>query len=373
MQSLKDYILEERLTYEAEQRLDIIMKEISLDESMFDGKTNGKTWWEDIRDAGGTAKDKGVGLFGKIAALFALGAAGIKKFWDWLGGEDKKRIEKNGGRWPGIRTKTKKKVKTGKIDVSDINIMSGIDKKWVEDIIERTDSSDSNKKTGFGDFFKNYEEFAENFKGFNHKNDKYFCPTYGGDYLALIVLNRYSVQNNDHVTVYCKFVNDVKSFEVTEEKTIDALLPILDKIQDKYPDWKIKGFYFYFEDKMTSNKIGKLKKLKDTDFYVYTPETDANESMTNEDLDADNLMWKLDKWFETHEEEKNQFTEMISKYNQTVDVKELEKDLKNTPLQDNLKEFVNFMFDDLDFSTEKDYLYQLKKIIEYIKGKKVNF
>jgi predicted RNA-binding protein Jag len=146
-----------------------------------------------------------------------------------------------------------------------------------------------------------------------------------------------------------------------------------DKIQDKYPDWKIKGFYFYFEDKMTSNKIGKLKKLKDTDFYIYIPETDANESMTNEDLDADNLMWKLDKWFETHEEEKNQFTEMISKYNQTVDVKELEKDLKNTPLQDNLKEFVNFMFDDLDFSTEKDYLYQLKKIIEYIKGKKVNF
>lgn len=372
MQSLKDYILEERLTHEAEQRLDIIMQEISLDESMFDGKTNGKTWWEDIRDAGGTAKDKGVGLFGKIAALFALGAAGIKKFWDWLGGEDKKRIEKNGGRWPGIRTKTKKKVKTGKIDVSDINIMAGIDKKWVEDIIERTDSSDSNKKTGFGDFFKNYEEFAVNFKGFNHDDDHYFCATYGCDYVGLIIVNHFSIDSNNHSTVYCKFVNDIKSFTIAEEKIIEALLPYLDKMK-KRKGMKMKGFYFYFEDDMKSDKIGKLKKLKDTDFYVYTLEVDANESMTTEDLDADNLMWKLDKWFETHEEEKNQFTEMISKYNQTVDVKELEKDLKNTPIQNNLKEFVNFMFDDLDFSTEKDYLYQLKKIIEYIKGKKVNF
>ena len=31
---------------------------------------------------------------------------------------------------------------------------------------------------------------------------------------------------------------------------------------------------------------------------------------------------------------------------------------------------VNFIFDDFDFSTEKDYLYQLKKIIEFVKSKK---
>ena len=54
----------------------------------------------------------------------------------------------------------------------------------------------------------------------------------------------------------------------------------------------------------------------------------------------------------------------------TEDVKELQKDLENTDFYSNIKEFVNFLYDDFDFNTEKDYIYQLKKIIEYIKSKK---
>ena len=87
-------------------------------------------------------------------------------------------------------------------------------------------------------------------------------------------------------------------------------------------------------------------------------------------LDEENLLWKLDNWFETREDQKQQFYELIAKYNQTVDVKELQKDLENTDFYSNIKEFVNFLYDDFDFNTEKDYIYQLKKIIEYIKSKK---
>ena len=125
-----------------------------------------------------------------------------------------------------------------------------------------------------------------------------------------------------------------------------------------------------FDDNVKNNCD--LEKSKDG-FWLYNfkEDTRADESL-NEELDAENLMWKLDKWFEDRAEERQVFYEMIAKYNQTVDVKDLAKDIKDTKFEETLKEFVNFMYDDFDFSTEKDYLYQLKKIIEYIKGKKVD-
>lgn len=83
----------------------------------------------------------------------------------------------------------------------------------------------------------------------------------------------------------------------------------------------------------------------------------------NEELD-DNFLWKLSKWFERNETQENEFMNLILSCKQNgLNQKEIEKNLEGTQLYDNIKEFVNFMIDDFT-SLEKDYIYQLKKIIE---------
>ena len=83
----------------------------------------------------------------------------------------------------------------------------------------------------------------------------------------------------------------------------------------------------------------------------------------NEELD-DNFLWKLSKWFERNEIQEKEFINLILSCKQNgLNQKEIEKNLEGTQLYDNIKEFVNFMIDDFT-SLEKDYIYQLKKIIE---------
>jgi hypothetical protein len=83
----------------------------------------------------------------------------------------------------------------------------------------------------------------------------------------------------------------------------------------------------------------------------------------NEELD-DNFLWKLSKWFERNEIQEKEFMNLILSCKQNgLNQKEIEKNLEGTQLYDNIKEFVNFMIDDFT-SLEKDYIYQLKKIIE---------
>lgn len=83
----------------------------------------------------------------------------------------------------------------------------------------------------------------------------------------------------------------------------------------------------------------------------------------NEQLD-DNFLWKLSKWFERNEIQEKEFMNLILSCKQNgLNQKEIEKNLEGTQLYDNIKEFVNFMIDDFT-SLEKDYTYQLKKIIE---------
>lgn len=82
---------------------------------------------------------------------------------------------------------------------------------------------------------------------------------------------------------------------------------------------------------------------------------------------SDNLFWKLSKWFERNETQEKEFMNIIisceiNGFNQ----KEIDKALENTSLYKDLREFVNFIYDDLDINKEKDYLYNFKKIIESI-------
>lgn len=84
----------------------------------------------------------------------------------------------------------------------------------------------------------------------------------------------------------------------------------------------------------------------------------------NEEL-SDNLLWKLSKWFERNEsQEKEFFNLLISCKQNGINVKNVEKYLEGTSLYDNLKEFVNFIDDDINVDDLKDYFYKMKQIIE---------
>lgn len=87
-------------------------------------------------------------------------------------------------------------------------------------------------------------------------------------------------------------------------------------------------------------------------------------SYINEEL-TDNFIWKLSRWFEYNETQEKEFINIIVNIKgKTVTVKQLEEMLQNTNLYDNLKEFVNFMFDDIQPDNNKDYIYKFKQIVE---------
>jgi len=93
-----------------------------------------------------------------------------------------------------------------------------------------------------------------------------------------------------------------------------------------------------------------------------------------EELD-DNIFWLIDKWFERNEQQYKEFIELLVKSRENgdkVNVDDLKKNIKGTSLEKNLKEFVNFIDNEVHPTTNKDYLYSLKQIIEIVMGKKEN-
>ena len=92
-----------------------------------------------------------------------------------------------------------------------------------------------------------------------------------------------------------------------------------------------------------------------------------------EELDTDNLFWLLDKWFERNEKQLSEFIEIVVQCRQNgdkVSIDKLKELIKGTKFETNLKEFINFVDNDLEPIENKDYIYILKQIIEVIIGKK---
>lgn len=364
--------------------------DIQLNESMLDGKTNGRTWWGDIKHHTGSL---GVSLKGLFVAGIASISAGLRKFWNWLGGSNEKRIKDNNNIWPGWFSKNKNDFSSKTYDKSKIKA-GPVEYKKVKDLVMQTNFGvKQTNEVGFGDYIQNVESFVSD-KNIKISDIFWFTATYKANEILYIygyTPEKLEIQNNTvseektedvlvYSTVCClKFANDIVKFMQNDEYILRSIIENARTLNKKHKK-DATGVAFHFFDKINVKILDNIgfKKIKDSDMYYIDNDVDIinkkvkPKQTTNEDLDADNLMWKLDKWFETREDEKQTFYEMIAKYNQTVDVKDLTKDIKNTKLEETLKEFVNFMYDDFDFSTEKDYLYQLKKIIEYIKGKKVD-
>ena len=91
-----------------------------------------------------------------------------------------------------------------------------------------------------------------------------------------------------------------------------------------------------------------------------------------EELD-ENIWWLLDKWFERNEHQYQEFIEIVIKCKQEgdkVNIDNLKEYIKETQLEKHLKQFINFIDNEVNPVNNKDYLYSLKQIIETVIGKK---
>ena len=93
-----------------------------------------------------------------------------------------------------------------------------------------------------------------------------------------------------------------------------------------------------------------------------------------EELD-DNIFWLIDTWFERNEVQREEFMKIVINFlKKPIDKKEVESLLQNTSLNGQLKEFVNFIQNNIQVNDEIDYIeyfiHILKQVIykEKIKG-----
>lgn len=109
-----------------------------------------------------------------------------------------------------------------------------------------------------------------------------------------------------------------------------------------------------------------------TQYILETKRISLINDYITEELD-DNMWWLLDKWFDRNETQYQEFVELIVKCKQTgekVNIENLKEYIKGTQLERNLKSFINFIDNEVNPASNKDYLYSLKQIIETVMGKK---
>lgn len=87
-----------------------------------------------------------------------------------------------------------------------------------------------------------------------------------------------------------------------------------------------------------------------------------------EALDVDNLLYKVDNWFSKNADEMTTFSDMIDKFKKapSIDrtiVSDYAKNFK-------LKQFVDYMTDNISGTEVSDYLYVFNKIIDTLVGDK---
>ena len=91
----------------------------------------------------------------------------------------------------------------------------------------------------------------------------------------------------------------------------------------------------------------------------------------NEELDTDNLLWKVEMWFRNKPTEYKEFINVVKECikNKTVTKELLEDFINNKKFK--LKQFIDFLDDDIhNTSDTKDYFYLLKKVIECLMNDK---
>lgn len=87
-----------------------------------------------------------------------------------------------------------------------------------------------------------------------------------------------------------------------------------------------------------------------------------------ENLD-DNLIWKLNQWFQNKPEEEQEFTNIVFQCQSEKSIDNVETFLNSTSQFINTyMQLVNFIYDDLSNNPDKDYIYLLQLIIKNLMG-----
>lgn len=83
-----------------------------------------------------------------------------------------------------------------------------------------------------------------------------------------------------------------------------------------------------------------------------------------EDLDIDNIFWYLDKWFERNEDDQKWFINLLMTYeaNKTNDV--IKNELDHFKDDNRLNEFINFITNDINGTSQKDNINVMKRILD---------
>jgi len=89
-----------------------------------------------------------------------------------------------------------------------------------------------------------------------------------------------------------------------------------------------------------------------------------------EDLDIDNLFWKIQVFFKRKPEEYNKFVKIVQQCQEDTTVTVDNLDTYTTKAKLDVKKLIDFLDDDIGGQKEKDYLYLLKKVIETINNDK---
>lgn len=83
-----------------------------------------------------------------------------------------------------------------------------------------------------------------------------------------------------------------------------------------------------------------------------------------EGIDEENLAYKIDLWFAKDYDSKQKFYDVVRNFNtpgKKYDTNEFNKYIENSKL--NLKNFIDFMTDDISYNEINDYLYVFQKIV----------
>ena len=90
-----------------------------------------------------------------------------------------------------------------------------------------------------------------------------------------------------------------------------------------------------------------------------------------EELESDNILWLLDKWFERDSTAENEFMNIIWKCQDDHTINNAEKYLNQTlNLKDQLQPFINFISDEVNIKSDKDYIYAFKELLKILIGNK---
>jgi len=88
-----------------------------------------------------------------------------------------------------------------------------------------------------------------------------------------------------------------------------------------------------------------------------------------ESLESNYLIWQLDQWFNQHEDEKQEFMNIIISCINDHGVINVEKYLNQTNIfKNNYNKFIEYLLDDpnINLNNEIDYIYNLKNIIQQL-------